>query len=66
MRLSVALTLIVATTAVATAQGSPAPEACVYDAAAPRAELTGKVVDPSGAPLVGASLTLRCLSLIHI
>ena len=60
MRLSAALTLIVATVAVASAQGSPAPEACVYDSSAPRAEVTGRILDPSGAPLVGASLTMRC------
>lgn len=60
MRLAAALTLIVATTTIAAAQGSPAPDACVYDAAAPRAQVTGKILDPSGAPLVGASLTLRC------
>ena len=58
MRLAAALTLIVATTAIASAQGSPAADACVYDAAAPRAAITGKIVDPSGAPLVGARLTL--------
>ena len=60
MRLSVALTLMVATAAMAGAQGSPAPAGCVFDATAPRAEVTGRIVDPSGAPLVGASLTLRC------
>lgn len=60
MRLTAALTLIVVTTAAAGAQGSPAPDACVYDAAAARAEVAGRIVDPSGAPLVGASLTLRC------
>ena len=60
MRLAAALTLIAVTTTVAGAQGAAAPDACVFDPAAPRAEIAGKVVDPSGAPLVGAALTLRC------
>lgn len=60
MRLAAALTLVALTTAIASAQSSPSPEACAFDAAAPRAQVSGRIVDPSGAPLVGASLTLAC------
>src|SRR5207248_3915284 len=35
-------------------------DTCRPDPAAPRVALSGKVSDPTGAPLVGASLTLRC------
>ena len=35
-------------------------ESCRPDPAAPRVALAGKVSDPTGAPLVGASVALRC------
>ena len=66
MRLSTAATLVCLLPAIAPAQTSAQKqplsfvESCRPDPAAPRVTLAGKVSDPSGAPLVGASLALRC------
>jgi iron complex outermembrane recepter protein len=35
-------------------------DTCKADLSAPRVALTGKVTDPSGAPVVGATIALRC------
>jgi iron complex outermembrane receptor protein len=66
MRLSTAFTLVCLLPAIAPAQTAAQKqpvsfvESCRPDPAAPRVTLSGKVSDPSGAPLVGASLALRC------
>jgi iron complex outermembrane receptor protein len=59
MRLTTALTLVCLLPAIASAQKSFV-DTCRPDPAAPRVALSGKVSDPTGAPLVGASLALRC------
>src|SRR5712691_12331277 len=69
MRLSIAATLVCLLPSIAPAQTAAQKqpvsfvESCRPDPAAPRVTLAGKVSDPSGAPLVGASLALRCGSL---
>ena len=62
MRLSTAVTLACLLPAIAWAQQKPVSflESCRPDPAAPRVSLSGKVADSSGAPLVGASVALRC------
>ena len=66
MRLSTVITLACLLPAVASAQTAaqkqPASflDSCRPDPAAPHVALSGKVTDPSGAPVVGASLALRC------
>ena len=59
MRLTTALTLVCLLPAIASAQKSFV-DTCRPDPSAPRVALSGKVSDSSGAPLVGASLALRC------
>ncbi len=66
MRISIAVTLACLLPAIASAQSSTGSkpvsflESCRPDPSAPRLTLAGKVSDPSGAPLVGASVALRC------
>src|ERR1700736_2731750 len=68
MRFSITVTLACLLPAIVSAQSSTAAqkqpvsflESCRADPAAPRVALSGKVSDPTGAPLVGASLALRC------
>src|SRR2546428_5427646 len=61
MRFSINVLLACMLPAIAAAQKPVSfVESCRPDPAAPRVSLSGKVVDPSGAPLVGASLALRC------
>src|SRR5438477_7645066 len=63
MRLSTAVMLASLLPAIGGAQTTRQPsflEACRPDPAAPRVALSGKVTDSSGAPLVGATLALRC------
>jgi len=61
MKLSTAITLAFLLPSIASAQKPVSfVESCRSDPAAPRVALSGKVSDPSGAPLVGASLALRC------
>lgn len=62
MRLSNALGLVCLLPAIAFAQKQPLSfvESCRADPSAPRVQLTGKVGDASGAPLVGATIALRC------
>src|SRR5438128_4933705 len=63
MRFSVAITLMCLMPTVAAAQKSePVPyvESCRPNLGAPHGSLSGKVTDASGAPLVGASVALRC------
>ena len=61
MRFSVTFTLMVLLPAIAAAQKPLSfAESCRPDPAAARVVLSGKVSDPSGAPLVGASVALRC------
>ena len=65
MRFSTAVTLLCLLPTIVSAQSAqkqPASfvESCRPDPAAPRVTLSGKVADSSGAPLVGASVALRC------
>jgi iron complex outermembrane recepter protein len=68
MRFSVTVTLAFLLPVFATAQSSATAakpplsfvESCRPDPSAPRVVLGGKVSDPTGAPLVGASVALRC------
>ncbi|PYQ59591.1 MAG: TonB-dependent siderophore receptor [Acidobacteria bacterium] len=61
MRFSITVLLACMLPAIAIAQKPVSfVESCRPDPAAPRVSLSGKVADPSGAPLVGASLALRC------
>ncbi len=60
MRLSVALTLMVATAAMAGAQGSARPGGLRLRRGGAAGRGRRQDRRPSGAPLVGASLTLRC------
>src|SRR5712691_4831983 len=68
MRFSITVTLVCLLPAIASAQSSANAqkqpvsfaESCHPDPAAPRVALAGKVSDPTGAPLVGASVALRC------
>ena len=66
MRFSITITLACLLPAIASAQSSTGSkpvsflESCRPDPGAPRVTLAGKVSDPSGAPLVGASVALRC------
>ena len=62
MRIPVAVLVISLVGGVASAQQKPASfvETCKPDLAAPRVSLAGKVSDASGAPIVGASIALRC------
>ena len=64
MRLTTAVVLSLLVPAIAAAQRAQQPvsfvESCRPDPTAPRQALSGKVSDPSGAPLVGATLSLRC------
>src|SRR5687767_1411456 len=56
MRLSVVLTTCLLFSGVAAAQVAP----CRPDPSAPRHVLSGTVADSTGAPVVGATVTLRC------
>ena len=61
MRLSVAITLTWLIAAVAAAQKPVSfVESCRPDPTAPHVDFTGKVSDPTGAPLVRAAVALRC------
>ena len=68
MRFSITVTLVCLLPVIATAQSSASAakpplsfvESCRPDPSAPRFVLGGKVSDPTGAPLVGASVALRC------
>jgi iron complex outermembrane receptor protein len=61
MRISVILTLVVLLAVAAPAQESVGSVAnCRADLAAPRLVFKGSVSDPSDAPVVGASVALRC------
>ncbi|HEY3056035.1 MAG TPA: TonB-dependent siderophore receptor [Thermoanaerobaculia bacterium] len=64
MRFSITITLMCLVSAVVAGQEKkeavPYAESCRPDLAAPRVMLSGKVSDPSGAPLVGATVALRC------
>jgi iron complex outermembrane receptor protein len=62
MKFSVAVTLMCLLPAIASAQKQPLSfaDSCHPDPSAPRVVLAGKVSDPSGAPLVGASVAVRC------
>lgn len=59
MRTSIMVMLLVLVSLMAAAEESPVA-ACRPDLAAPRLPVSGTVTDPSGAPIVGASVALRC------
>ena len=62
MRFSITVALVCLLPGIAVAQKAPVSfaDSCRPDPTAPRVSLTGKVSDPSGAPLVGANVALRC------
>ncbi len=66
MRISAPIILMCLVPAIAMAQTPAKPasvpfvESCKPNLAAPRVALSGKVSDPSGAPVVGATIALRC------
>lgn len=61
MRFSVILTLLVLFPVMAAAQESVgAIDSCQPDLSAPRLALSGRILDPDGAPIVGSTVTLRC------
>lgn len=61
MRFSVVLTLLIILPVTLAAQNSPTVVAnCRPDLSAPRVVISGAVSDATGAPIVGAGLTLRC------
>ena len=60
MRFSVILTLLLFPLAAAAQRSVNAVESCRPDLSAPRVVFSGSVADASGAPVVGASVTLRC------
>lgn len=64
MRIAAPILLACLAPAMAVAQTKPETvpfvESCKPDLSAPRVSLTGKVSDPTGAPIVGATIALRC------
>lgn len=58
--ITVALVCLLPGIAIAQKQSVSFVDSCHPDLTAPRVSLAGKVSDPSGAPLVGASVALRC------
>ena len=62
MRFSITVALVCLLPGIAIAQKAPVSfvDSCRPDPTAPRVSLAGKVSDPTGAPLVGASVALRC------
>ena len=62
MRFSITVALVCLLPGIAIAQKQPVSfvDSCHPDPTAPRVSLTGKVSDSSGAPLVGATVALRC------
>lgn len=61
MRFSVIVTFsVLLATSAAAQESTGSMEACRPDRAAPRVVFSGSVADPSGAPVAGANVALRC------